>query len=386
MSVATLLPTTASVVIIGGGIQGLTCAFNLADMGVRHLVVVDASYWQSGASGRNGTLIRGGFGTPEWTELFHYSTQQWHGLSKRIGHNVMYSKRGYMMVAEKDTTADMLVMAQTIHREVGVKSELFETSRLARQLPAFDQKQIRLGLLMRDGGVAPHHAAMKGLLDACLAKGVQVHYRTPVTGIDVQSGAAKGVMIGDHRIAADAVMIAAGGQNLIVGEMAGIRLPGYAMRIEAMALEPLRPLIGPALALIDSLCYLHQTARGEVVGGTEVPERPRISLATDYPVQATTAAAYARLMPRLRDVRILRHWAGLIHATPDYAPLLGEHPVVKGLWVSGGWSYGWAGGPGAGALMAKAIGQGEIDRRMMPFALDRFERNKPINDPAIVLI
>jgi sarcosine oxidase subunit beta len=45
---------------------------------------------------------------------------------------------------------------------------------------------------------------------------------------------------------------------------------------------------------------------------------------------ATTASVYLRLFP-LADVRILRHWAGLIHATPDYAPLLGEHPACPGL-------------------------------------------------------
>ena len=48
-------------------------------------------------------------------------------------------------------------------------------------------------------------------------------------------------------------------------------------------------------------------------------------------------------------------------------------------------SYGYAGGPGAGALLAKAIATGEIDERIRPFALDRFDRDRPVHDAAVVL-
>ena len=61
----------ASAAIIGGGIQGLMLAFCLAERGMRDIVVVDAGYWQGGASGRNGTLVRPGFSSPE--------AASWHG-------------------------------------------------------------------------------------------------------------------------------------------------------------------------------------------------------------------------------------------------------------------------------------------------------------------
>src|SRR5262249_58802565 len=86
----------AAVAIIGGGIQGLMLAFCLAERGIRDITVFDAGYWQGGASGRNGTLVRPGFSSPEWTGLFSHSQRLWRGLSPRIGHNVMYSQRGYI--------------------------------------------------------------------------------------------------------------------------------------------------------------------------------------------------------------------------------------------------------------------------------------------------
>jgi len=176
------LPARASVLILGGGMHGLATAFNLAEMGLRDLLVLDAGYWQGGASGRNGGLIRGGFSTPEWTRFFAYSNEQWAGLSRRLGHNVMFSRRGYTMIAETEKTADLFESALKVHREHGVRSEILTEPAFARLLPAFDRRKVRSALHLRDGGVAPHHAAMRALLAACRERGVDVRYRTAVTG------------------------------------------------------------------------------------------------------------------------------------------------------------------------------------------------------------
>jgi sarcosine oxidase subunit beta len=379
------LPRRARIVIVGGGIHGLSCAFNLTEYGVGDILILDAGYWQGGASGRNGSLIRDGFGTPEWTRFFRFSAEEWRGLSRKLGHNVMFSRRGYTMIAETEATAAMFTRAIEVHRECGVRSEILSEQRLKALLPAIDHRRVRSALHLFDGGVAPHHAGMKAYRAACAARGVDVRYRTAVTGFERNGARIAAVHVGDHRIEADAVVIAAGAHNPEVAAMAGVALAGYGMRIEAMALEPIRPLIRPALALIDRLCYLHQTARGEIVGGTEIPERPRMSLRTDLPVMTATAHVYMELFPRLAELRILRHWAGMLHITPDFGPLIGEHPALKDLWFSAGWSYGWAGGPGAGALLAKAIATGERDPRIIPFAIDRFDRGQPVNETAIVL-
>lgn len=378
-------PKRASVVVIGGGIQGLSCAFNLALRGVGGVVVLDAGYWQGGASGRNGTLIRGGFASPEWTRFFGHSNQCWMNLAKTLGHNPMFTRRGYAMIAETPKTAAMFESALKVHAENGVISRRLDDAGVRSVLPAIAAERVSAAIHFRDGGVAPHHAPMKAYLAACRARGVQVHYRSKVMGIETENGRVSAVVVGDHRIDADAVLIAAGAFSTEMAKLAGVSLAGYPMRIEAMALEPTRPMIGPALALIDRLAYMHQTGRGEVVGGIEVPERPRPSLKTDLPVMTGTAKVYFEMFPALAQVRIMRHWGGMLHISPDYGPLLGPHPALRDLWITAGWSYGYSGAPGAGDLMGKAIATGQIDDRMAPFAVDRFDRGKPVRELGIVL-
>lgn len=379
------LPAKASVLIVGGGIQGLSCAFNLVDMGIRDVVVLDAGYWQGGASGRNGTLIRAGFLTPEWTRLFHASYREWQRLSRRLRHNVMFSPRSYTIVAERDETATMFEKALPVHREVGVRSTILDGRALREHLPALAHERARAVLRLFDGGVAPHHAVMKGYLAACREKGVTIRYRRPVTGFEKSAGRISAALVGEDRIAADTIVVAAGARNPDLARALGVSLAGHPMRIEAMALEPTRPLIGPALSLQDRLCYLHQTARGEVVGGAEMAERPRDTLCSDPPTMAATAAAYLAMFPRLGELRIMRHWAGIIHVSPDFGPMIGRHPALDNVWFSAGWSYGFTGAPGAGALLAKAIAHGMTDDRIRPFAIDRFERGRPIAEAAINL-
>nr|WP_156938249.1 FAD-dependent oxidoreductase [Mesorhizobium sp. WSM3626] len=125
------------------------------------------------------------------------------------------------------------------------------------------------------------------------------------------------VLVGEHRIEAECIVACAGPNNPDIASLADVPLNGFGIRIEAMALEPTRPLIKPAIALIDSLAYFHQTSRGEVVGGTEVPERPRMSLKVDFPVMANMVNIYL-----------------------DMFPQLGED-----LWFSAGWWHGFAGAP-----------------------------------------
>lgn len=380
------LPNRSEIVVIGAGIQGLLLAFNLADRGKTDILVLDAGYWQGGSSGRNGTLVRGGFSSPEWTGLFQHSVEQWKGLSARLRRNAMFTRRGYTIIAESDKTRTMLDGAYETQKALGVETEMLNERRLRDVLPAIQHGRIKGAIHLAEGGTAPHHAVMKAALDAVRQKGVRVHYQTAVTGIETTADRVSAVLVGDHRIESDLTVIAAGGLSTDLARMAGVELDAMPFRIEAAATEPLRPLIYPAIALIDRLTYLHQTARGEIVGGSELPgERGKRDLKSTAYVLPRYAKHLLEMFPQLRDIRILRQWSGLLHPAPDGGPLLGAHPDIRDLWFTAGWTYGIAGAPGAADLLSKAIVTGEVDSRMAAFSVDRFRRGKPCLEASAVI-
>jgi len=380
-----MMPRKVAVAIVGGGYHGLSLAFNLADRGVRDILVLDAGYFQGGASGRNGALVRGGFSSVEWTRFFGHSLNLWIGLSRKLGHNVMFTRRGYAIVAETDRSAAMVERALKVHAAEGLRSVGLDRAGVRRVLPAIDADRVKAAIHFANGGTAPHHAAMKAYLAACRERGVTVRYGTQVTAIERTGGRASAVWAAGQRIDADAVAVAAGAHNPDVARLAGVELDGAGMRIEAIAVAPMRRTIDPGIALIDRATYLHQTGRGEIVGGCEIAgEKPRMSLASDMPVMAHTARHLATMFPSLGAARVLRQWAGQVHVSSDFGPLLGQHPDLRDLWLSAGWLYGVAGAPASGDLLAKAIVTGVIDDRMAPFAVDRRRRNRPIVEESTV--
>jgi sarcosine oxidase subunit beta len=317
--------------------------------------------------------------------LFSLANRRWIELSSRLRHNVMFSRRGYLLVAESTRTAGQFDDMLRIHRRHEVRSRRVTRRQLGALAPALDASKVADAVYLPDGGVAPHHAAMQGYLAACRHAGVAVHYMKPVTHILRSGSRIEGVGGDGFEIKAATIVIAAGAYCNAVARLAGVDLAGFPMRIESMVLEPTRLVLRPGLALIDRLCYVAQTARGEIIGGAEVPERPKHTLACDLPAMTATARVYRDMLPSLAHLRILRHWAGMIHATPDFGPLIGTHPSHANLWISAGWSYGFASAPAVGELLAKAILTGDVDSRIAPFAVDRFERGAPVREGGIVL-
>jgi sarcosine oxidase subunit beta len=266
-----------------------------------------------------------------------------------------------------------------------VRSHRASARELERLAPAINRRTILDAIYLPEGGVAPHQAAMHAYLEAAQEQGVRTRYGCPVIGIERRGTRAEGVRGADFVIACDTLVIAAGpGSNALAGSL-GVGIEARATRIEAMALEPTRPFLRPAVAFIDRLCYLSQTARGEIVGGTEVAETPRETLSSDLPSIAANARVYCEMLPALSRLRILRQWSGFLHIAPDCGPLIGPLPGLSNAWASCGWCYGYAGAPAVGELLARSILSGSVDAHLAPFALDRFANGRPVQEAGIVV-
>ena len=119
-----------------------------------------------------------------WTELFVLTVDEWQTWSKRLGENVMFTRRGYSVVSEAEKSEAMLHEGLKVQKSLGVNSWMLSRREIDELLPAINKSRVRAVQHQPDGGVAPHHAVMKGLLAFCQRNGVDVRYRTAITGLE----------------------------------------------------------------------------------------------------------------------------------------------------------------------------------------------------------
>src|SRR5207253_6409905 len=141
---------------------------------------------------------------------------------------------------------------------------------------------------------------------------------------------------------AGAVLSATAGFCSTIARMVGVRLPLTTHPLQAFVTEPLKAFRGKVIVSSNLHVYVSQTDRGECVIGSEIDPYSSYSHRSTLPFLESTAHHTLELFPCLKHVRVLRQWAGICDMTPDYSPIMGPVPDVKGVYLDVGWgSYGF---------------------------------------------
>jgi len=136
------------------------------------------------------------------------------------------------------------------------------------------------------------------------------------------------------RILTNKVVNAAGGYAKEIGEMAGVEIPVYSQRHQILVTEPVTPLWESMLMSFSRNFYFQQLPNGTIVGGYGDPEHEKKGHDTGSSWQFVTTMArkMTELIPSIKDVRVVRQWAGSYNMSPDSQPILGEHPQLYVGW------------------------------------------------------
>ena len=373
----TALPERAEIVIIGGGIMGLSLAWNLAGLGAKGVLVLERGYLCEGASGRNGGGVRSTWGTPTLIELAKESIAFMGRFAQELGINVWLRKGGYLFLAHEEETARRLEQGAELQRRHGLPTRMISPGEAGEIVPQLDTSRFVAASWNPEDGVVFPWPFVWGYAEGARRRGVQVETFTRVTGIDVEGGRAAAVRTDRGRVAAERIVIACGAWSPFLARMAGVTLPNVPYRHEIVSSEPLKPFLGPLVTMLDSGLYFSQSMRGEIVGGMGDPdEEPGLNQNSSLRFLARYARALCELMPQAGSVKLLRQWAGCYDVTPDRSPILGETPGVKGLLqVSGFVGHGFMMAPSVGRRMALFMG-GERDEIFERFNLRRFAEGR----------
>jgi sarcosine oxidase subunit beta len=382
------LKRTYDVVIIGGGGHGLALAYYLAKQhGVHDVAVLERSYIGSGATGRNTTVLRANYKTPETVSFFKASFELYQGLSAELDFHLLLSRRGLLWLAHSEASLRIQRERAYLNTAFGVDTQFVGPTEIATLCPVLDMtgggsSPILGAAYHPPGSIIRHDAVVWGYASAAQKEGVHILQGIEVTGIDVEGGRCAGVQTSAGPISAGAVVSAAGGYVSLVSRMAGVRLPITTHPLQAFVTEAYKPVLNRIVASSDLLVYISQSARGELLVGGEIEDYSGYSTRSTFDFLAEASSRAIDLLPFMAKLRILRQWAGVCDMTPDYSPILGP-TEVDNFFVDGGWgTWGFKAIPIAGVSMAEMIATGRTPKLIAPFGLERFREDRMVPERA----
>ncbi|MDQ3858197.1 MAG: FAD-dependent oxidoreductase [Actinomycetota bacterium] len=380
------------VVVIGGGSHGLATAYYLAKThGIGSVAVLEKSYLGSGAAGRNTTIIRANYRTPEGAEFYKESVRLYEGLGAELDFNLLFSQQGHLTLAHSDRAMITMTERAEVNQLLGIESRVIYPDEIARLCPEMDLSQdvtwpVVGALYHPPGGIIRHDAVVWGYARGADRHGVELHPYTEVTGIRRENGRVVGVETTRGAVEADVVVSCTAGWSTLVCDLAGVPLPITTHILQAFVTEPVKPFLDVVIVSSQMHVYISQTDRGEILIGAEIEPYTTYKGQSTFPFLEYSARHTLELFPQLEMIKVLRQWTGLCDLSPDYSPILGK-TEVENFHVSAGWgTYGFKAAPIVGTTLAELVATGRTPGLIEPFALERFYRDQLVSELAAAAV
>ena len=379
------------VVIVGGGSHGLATAYYLKQRGITDVAILEKSYIGSGAAGRNTTILRSNYKTPEGARFYDASVKLYEGLSQELNFNLLFSQCGHLTLAHTDRAMFVMANRAEVNRLGGIDTRVIGPEEVQKLAPAMDVSPhathpIMGALYHPPGGIIRHDAVVWGFARGADSGGAEIHPYTEVTGFEKANGRITAVETNRGRVECGQVVNATAGWSTLVNDMAGVPLPITTHILQACVTEPVKPLLDVVIVSSQMHVYISQTDRGEFVMGSEIEPWTTYRMNGTLNFLQDLTRHTLELFPQLEHARILRAWAGLCDLSPDYSPILGQ-TEVENFHVSAGWgTYGFKAAPIVGSTLAELVDTGRQPELIEPFRLERFYEDKLVSELAAAAV
>jgi sarcosine oxidase, subunit beta len=380
------------VVVIGGGSHGLATAYYLVrNHGIRNVAVLEQSYIGSGAAGRNTTIIRANYRTPEGAAFYKRSVELYERLAQELDFNLLFSQQGHLTLAHSERAMVTMTERAEVNQLLGIDSRVVFPDELAQLCPELDLSDrptwpIMGALYHPPGGIIRHDAVVWGFARGADRGGVEIHPYTKVTGVKRSNGRISGLTTNRGDLECGIVVSATAGWSTLVAGLAGVRLPITTHILQAFVTEPVKPFLHVVIVSSQMHVYVSQTDRGEFLIGAEIEPYTTYRGTSTFPFLEYSARHVLELFPQLEQVNVLRQWTGLCDVSPDYSPILGKTDV-DGFLLSAGWgTYGFKAAPIVGTTLAELVATDRTSDLIAPFALERFRTDTLVSDVAAAAV
>lgn len=365
----------ASVVIIGGGVMGVSAAFHLAEAGYADVVVVEADQLGCGSTSKAAGGVRLQFSDAVNIELALRSMDAWERFGERPGFDVDLRQVGYLFLLTRPDDVTTFERSVAMQNELGVPSRMMSASEAGSLAPLANVDDVLAATICMRDGHANTGAAVEGYAQGARAGGVRIITGCPVTAIERNGDLITGVVTAKGRIPTDTVVCAAGPWSRQIGAMAGIDLPVDPVRRPIWYTEPMLDLPKDHPFTIDFTTgfYFHDEGKGLLFGMADPDQAPGfdVELRPDW-LEVVGEVAMHRA-PKLLDVGIAGGWTGFYETTPDHNGLIGEASDLPRFFYATGFSgHGFLLGPAVGEVIRDMVMGRPPVVDVSAFSVDRF--------------
>ena len=427
------LPNSVDVVIIGGGIIGISTAWYLREQGLS-VLVCDKGRVAGEQSSRNWGWIRVTGRDADEVPIAMDSVRCWDEISKSLDEDIGFAQQGVLALAETDAEMADYEGWMEIATQYGVDSRLFGRSEVSH-LVDVPQARWNGGVVTPSDCRAEPFKAVPAIARGLQQRGGLVREKCAVRTIDIEAGKVAGVITEHGRVRTQAVVCAAGGWTNMFLSNLDIDFPQLVLRGTVARTVEAPEIYGGAFGLKD--IYLRRRQDGGYTVATGMAEHTigansfrylmkfipsmrtggdiQARVGRDVTQQGVSRERWtgddiapfekhrvlnptpsqdalqkmrrnlAKRIPQLAEVAFAESWAGMIDATPDIVPVMDRIDSHPGLFLASGFSgHGFGIGPGAGRVMANLIIGNETGFDLTRFRFSRFsDGSRVVPGPAL---
>jgi sarcosine oxidase subunit beta len=344
----------SEVVIVGGGVTGLSAGWWLARSGVK-VTVLDKFIVGWEASGRNG-----GGASHYASPLFDEEQRLWPQMDELLGYPTEHQK-GRILIAMTERQWEQYRFIAERHKRLNHPVELLDVKQVQEAVPLAGDNCFG-GVHYKFGGHANPQRSVQAYAWALQDLGGKIIQHSPVTGFETTGGKVTAVKTANATYGCDSVVVAAGPQIPQLMAQLGVNVPLAAARAEMIITEP-APMM-PLGGVDGHKIYGRQTMRGNLAYGggphewldmdaTGPAARPSTPLARNL------AKRLAELLPKAAHLNVIRSWAGVIENSPDGRPIIDRLTSPDNVVVASMSSVGFGLSPASGHAIRDLVIDGK---------------------------
>ena len=363
-------PQGFDAVVIGAGVVGAATALALTNAGFKVLVIDRGNVAQGTTSAGEGNILVSDKAPGSELELAFRSRNAWFEVNEDIGGGFELEAKGGLVVARSEIGLTSLCRLCKEQRNFGIDAQDISISELRSLEPNLSHAVSNATFYPEDAQCQPMLAAAQ-MLRAVKRRGGELLFGANVTALETSQGRINAVVTSQGEITTPIVVNATGTWAGEIAELVGSYLPIAPRRGFILVTAPAPKIIFHKVysaeyvanvasdhSDLQSSAVVEGTQNGTILIGAS-RERVGFKEGIDFPIVRTLARQAIELFPILATVQLLRVYRGFRPYAPDHLPVIGEDPLIKGLWHNAGHE---GAGIGLSPASAELVRDGILER------------------------